>query len=70
MLTIISTHELALSKAAQERTWRSFLEGGTSHSANASTLPYLIRRCEQEKMPYTLVAQPSVGYFMKPGTRS
>lgn len=65
MLTVISTHELALSKAAQQRTWNCFLNGGTSHSAQASTLPYIIRRCEQERIAYTLQAIPGQGYFIK-----
>lgn len=64
MLTIISTHEIALSKAAQRRVWKSFLDGGTNHSANASTLPYIIRRCEAERIPYVLTAVPGTGYFL------
>lgn len=67
MLTVISTHEIALSKAAQERTWKAFMESGTSHSSRASTLPYLIRRCEQEGVSYRLLASPGIGYFMQRG---
>ena len=65
MLTVISTHEIALSKAAQRRIWKAFNEGCTSHSAAAVTLPYLIRRCEQEGIGYVLTAQPGVGYIME-----
>jgi len=65
MLTVISTHELALSKAAQKRVWKSFCHGGSNHSADASTLPYIIRRCEQEGVPYALTAYPGVGYFIE-----
>lgn len=32
MLTIISTHEVALSKAAQGRVWEAFMRGGTTHN--------------------------------------
>lgn len=67
MLTIISTHEIAMSKAAQRRTWEAFLDGGTNHSANASTLPYIIRRCELERIPYVLTAAPGMGYFIRKG---
>lgn len=66
MLTVISTHELALSKAAQKRTWDAFMKHGTQHSANASTLPYIIRRCEQDQIEYKLIAAPGVGYFIQP----
>ena len=55
-----------LSKAAQERTWKWFMGGGTSHSALALTLSYIIERCEREKVPYTLDAHPGLGYFIKP----
>jgi hypothetical protein len=66
MLAVISTAEIALSKVAQKRIWRMFLDGGTNHSANASTLAYLIRRCELEGVPYKLNAYPGTGYFMEP----
>lgn len=66
MLAVISTHEIALSKAAQRRTWDAFMNGGTNHSANASTLPYIIRRCEIQKLPYVLTAVPGKGYFIAP----
>jgi hypothetical protein len=68
LLTVISTHEMALSKAAQRRTWDAFLAGGTLHSSRAATLPYIIRRCEQEQIPYVLTAHPGIGggYFIAP----
>ena len=66
MLTVISVFEIAMSKTAQQRTWAAFMGGGTNHSARASTLPYIIRRCETEKIPYTLIAAPGMGYFIKP----
>lgn len=66
MLTVISTHEVALSKAAKRRLWECFLKGGTNHSPQASTLPYILRRCEQEGQRYTLDALPGQGYFIKP----
>ena len=64
MLTVISTHEIALSKAAQERIWKVFMDGGTAHSPDAATLPYIIRRCEQENIPYVLNAEPGKGYYI------
>jgi hypothetical protein len=54
------------SKAAQERTWQMFLKGGTSHSAQAHTLPYIINRCEREGIPYQLKAMPGSGYYISP----
>lgn len=65
MLRVI--HKLYhFSKAAQERTWRAFLAKGTFHSAQATTLPYVIERCETEKVGYRLTAQPGMGYWMEP----
>lgn len=61
----MSPHEMALSKAAQRRIWQAFNEGGTSHSALAATLPYIIRRCEKEKVSYLLEAAPGQGYYIK-----
>lgn len=69
-LTVISPHELALSKAAQKRTWDAFKAGGTSHSANAATLPFIIRRCELERVPYLLMARPGEGYYIQPLKKS
>lgn len=69
MLCVNSSHEFALTKAAQRRTWDAFMRGGTNHSAKASTLPYIIRRCELEKIPYTLQAIPGMGYYIKPGQK-
>jgi hypothetical protein len=69
MLTFLSPYEMALTKAAQRRIWEQFLERGTSHSGNAATLPYILRRCEQERIAYTLEAMPGVGYYVKRGVR-
>jgi len=66
-LTVISSHEMALSKAAQKRTWEQFCRSGTNHSGRAGTLPYIIRRCEQEGIPYELKAWPGRGYYIKKG---
>lgn len=65
MLTVISTHEMALSKAAKRRTWEAFMKNGTAHSANAATLPFIIRQCELCKIPYVLTARPGIGYHIK-----
>jgi hypothetical protein len=65
MLTIISTHEETLSKSAKERLWEEFMRSGTTHSGTASTLPYLIRRCEREKVCYRLTAVPGEAYFLE-----
>lgn len=67
MLLSFSPHEIAMTKAAQRRAWDAFKARGTSHSASASTLPYLLRRCEQEKVPYVLKAMPGQGYWLEPG---
>lgn len=62
----MSPHEMALSKAAQRRTWDEFMKHGASHSGRASTLPYIMRRCEQEGQRYQLTAIPGKGYFIRP----
>ena len=65
ILCATSPYEIALSKAAQFHAWKGLRESGSSsHSARASTLPYLIRRCEREGIPYTLKAAPGVGYCL------
>lgn len=66
MLFIFSIGEIALSKAAQRRVWSAFKERGTTHSARAGTLPYILRRCEQERIAYTLEAMPGQGYYITP----
>jgi hypothetical protein len=65
MITVGSPHETALTKAAQRRVWDAFLSSGTNHSASAATLPYIIRRCELEQIPYILNAVPGMGYYIK-----
>ncbi len=55
-----------LTKAAQRRTWEAFMDGGTSHSAAALTLSYIIERCEMRGVPFELTARPGLGYFIKP----
>lgn len=64
MLCVNSPHELGLTKAAQRRIWDSFLSHGTNHSAQASTLCYIIRRCERDQIPYVLEAWPGQGYYI------
>ena len=66
MITFCSTHEMAMTKAAQERAWAAFLSGGSGHSERASTLCYILRRCEQEGRGYILTARPGQGYHVKP----
>jgi hypothetical protein len=67
MLCVMSPDEMALTKAAKHRIWDQFLNGGgTTHSPQAATLPYVIRRCEREKVPYEMYARPGEGYFIKP----
>lgn len=57
---------LRLTEAAKRRSWDVFMEGGTSHSAHASTLSHIIERCEREGVAYQLEAHPGLGYFIKP----
>ena len=59
-----SSHRLT--GATQRRTWEAFMDGGTSHSAAALTLSYIIERCEREGVAYQLEAHPGHGYFIKP----
>jgi hypothetical protein len=64
MLCVNSPHEVVLSKAAQGRLWANFKKNGTNHSGRASLLPYIIRRCELEGVPYVLKAYPGRGYYI------
>lgn len=65
-LNATSPFELSVNKAEGARLWRDFMARGSQHSGRASLLPYLIRRCEREKIPYTLVAVPGMGYWIEP----
>ena len=64
MLCVTSPFERELSATQFRQLWRSLLDGGTSHSRRAETLAPLIRRCEREKIAYTLQAAPGMGYFL------
>lgn len=66
MLCVSSPMEMELSNTQKAMIWKSFITNGSSHSRNASTLPFIIRRCEQKKIPYTLHAHPDEGYYIKP----
>lgn len=68
MLFVYSDGEdkITLSKADRQRLWDAFLDGGGRHSSAAATLPYIIRRCEREHVPYILRAMPGVGYHLEP----
>jgi len=66
MLVINNPHEVTIPKRMQKSIWSRFLDKGTTHSAQAGTLPYIMRRCEEEKIPYRLTAMPGVGYFIEP----
>jgi hypothetical protein len=65
-LCVSSPFEITMTQRAQNDTWRAFLQGGTNHSAQAGTLPYIIRRCEQEGVPFMLKAHPGLGYWIEP----
>lgn len=65
MLCVTSPVEVELSNSAKKITWDNFLKNGSTHSANASTLPFIIRRCEQLNIAYILEAEPGIGYFIR-----
>jgi hypothetical protein len=75
ILCATSPHELPVDKKTGARLWKEFLRVGSNHSSHASFLPYIIRRCERECVPYRLTAYPGNGYFieriegMTPSTR-
>ena len=66
MIVVVSLHEMALSKAEQRRIWKAFIERGTSHSGKASTLPFVMRKCELEGVEYRLTAMPGESYWIEP----
>ena len=52
-----------LTKTEKNRIWKHFMETGHStHSARASILPFLVRKCEEEGIPYMIQAYPGKGY--------
>lgn len=58
--------EIVVSKTVREQSWQAFLREGSTHSARAYILPWLIRRCEMEGISYRLTASPGLGYHMDP----
>jgi hypothetical protein len=68
MLITISTFEdiHPINKTERARVWSMFLNGGGNHSHMGLTLAYILRRCEQERVPYILTAYPGVGYELRP----
>lgn len=62
----VQHHPRRVTNAGKERIWQCFKDGGTTHSASAATLSYVIERCESEGEAYVLHAQPGLGYFIKP----
>lgn len=59
-------HDGRLSPQMQERIWRSFQSGRElRHTAEASTLPYVVNRCEMEGVAYVLRGAPGVGYSIQ-----
>lgn len=65
MLCVTSPFEKPIPRNRQESLWRGFMERGSSHSNQATLLPFLIRKCEQEKIPYMLKAYPRRGYYIE-----
>jgi hypothetical protein len=66
VLTFTSIFGMLLSKAQGDASWKQFKAGGTSHSARAATLWYLLNRCEREGVCYKLEAMPGYGYRLEP----
>jgi hypothetical protein len=68
MMLVVQNHPKMpkMSGVAKDRMWAQFLEKGTSHSAMAMTLPYILNRCVEEKVPFTLKGDPAAGYWIEP----
>lgn len=64
ILNVTSPYENPMSATIQRTIWNAFIQHGSHHSYKASTLPYIIRRCEQEGIPYRLLAYPGMGYHI------
>jgi hypothetical protein len=67
-LNASSPFEEELSAPQKREMWAAFLQGGTTHSARAATLPFIIRKCERDGVGYTLRAEPGTGYRIYPTT--
>jgi hypothetical protein len=66
VLSATSPYEMEIDRATGSRLWVAFLSSGSTHSLRAGTLPYIMRRCEREGVPYILKAVPGKGYNIKP----
>lgn len=65
-LCVTSPNEMEMNAKMLSMVWRNFLKGGvTSHSAQAASLPHIVRRCEREKIPYRITAHPGQGYTIE-----
>jgi hypothetical protein len=66
VVSLTSAYEMEVSKGIGARMWADFMDGRvSSHSAMASTLPYLQRRAEREKVPYVIKAVPGEAYSIE-----
>lgn len=55
-----------LSNTLRNEAWSRFQRKGTSnHSVDATTLPSIMNRCENEHIAYQLIAMPGAGYFLR-----
>lgn len=65
VLNATSPYEKPLNRVQQKVIWDNFLNSGSAHSAQAATLPYIMRRCEIEGIAYKLYAHPGQAYFIE-----
>lgn len=50
-----------------EGAWRLFMDGGVSYTPpNDILVSFIMNRCDQECIPYTLTAYPGREYHIKP----
>lgn len=58
--------EMPVSSAQQRRIIDAFDSSGSSmHSGRAGTLWVLLEHCQKNKIPYHLVAEPGLGFFIQ-----
>jgi hypothetical protein len=63
---LLPRRPLRITNASHQRLIDQFNETGSSqHSANATTLQYVIDYCEENKIAYRVTCMPGAGYFIE-----
>lgn len=65
-MLIVTSLQASPQPLVREAAWFHFVNNRAStHTTAAVTLPYIMNRCEQEKLPYQLISLPGAGYRIR-----